>query len=97
MLTFELLQRPGQGMQRTRSSIAFWHSCWEVSEIRLEFVASKATCCGVRQRLTSFTVYIHGHLYDVIGKCSHLSCCRDQAKACSAPDPRLPSGTAVGK
>ena len=31
-----------------------------------------------------------------MGKYSHLSFRRDQTKACSAQDPRLPSGTAVG-
>ena len=97
MLTFEQLQRQGQGMQR---SSAFWHNCWEVAESRLEFAASKAACRAVCQMLTSFTLYIHNihaHMFAVIGQCSHLSCCRDQAKACSALDLRLPSGTTVGK
>ena len=60
MLTFELLQRLGQGMQRSRSSTAFWHNCYEVAEGTLELAASKAACYAVRQRLISFTVYIHG-------------------------------------
>ena len=88
MVSFELPQGPGQGMQRYRSSTAFWHSCREVAESRLKFAASKAACCAVRLILTSFTVYIHGHIYTLpIGKCSHLSFRSDQAKACSAPDP----------
>ena len=62
MLTFELLQIPNQGMQRSRSLTALWHSCWEAVESRLEFVVLKAACSVVRQRLTSFTVYIHGHM-----------------------------------
>ena len=65
MLTFQPPKRPGRGMQRSRSSTALWHSCWEVAESRLEFAASKAACCGLRQRLTSFTVYIHSHIYAV--------------------------------
>ena len=72
MLTFELLQRQGQGMQRSISLSAFWHSCWKVAGNRAEFAAMKATCSAVRQRLTSFTVYIHGHyiIYVFLGKCS---------------------------
>ena len=66
MLTFELPQGPNQGMQRYRSSTALWHSCWEIAESRLEIAASKAACCAVRQTLTSFTVYIHGHIYAVL-------------------------------
>ena len=54
MLTFELPQGPGQGMQRYKSSTAFWHSCWEAAEGRLEFATSKAACCAVRQKLNSF-------------------------------------------
>ena len=62
MLTLEPPQRPGLGMQHSRSSIALWHSCWEVAESRLEFAASKAACLGLREMLTSFTVYIHSHI-----------------------------------
>ena len=63
MLTFELPQRQGQGMQRSRSSTAFWHSSWEVAESRLEFTASKAAFCAVRQRIYLIhSVYIHGHI-----------------------------------
>ena len=62
MLPFELVQRPDVGTQRSRSMTAFWHNYWEVAESRLEFAASKAACSAVRQRLTSFTVYIHGHI-----------------------------------
>ena len=66
MLTFELPQRPGQGMQRSRSSTALRQSCWEAAESRLEFAASIAACCEVRQMLTSFTVNIHGIIHAVL-------------------------------
>ena len=97
MLTFEILHRPGQGMQRSRSSTTSWYSCWQEAENRLEVADSKAAWCAVRQMLSSLTVCIHGQVYDVMDRCSRLSFCRYQARACSAPDPRLPSWTAVGK
>ena len=99
MLTFEAPQRLGRGMQRSRSSNAPWHSCWEVAESRLEFAALKAECCVLRQMLTSFTVYLHSHIYVVQSwqQCSHFSHRRDQAEACSATDTRLLPGTAVWK
>ena len=84
MLTFELLQKPGRAMQRSRSSTALWHSCREVAEIRLEFAASKAACCGLHQMLTSLIVYIYiaVNMQSKFGSnCSHLRHCRDQAEA----------------
>ena len=58
MLTFEPKQRPGRGIQRSRSSTDLLHSCYEETESRVEFAASKAACCGLRQMLSSLTVCI---------------------------------------
>ena len=100
VLTFELPQKPGQGMQRSRSSTAFWHSRLGSSRKQTRI------CCVESSTLFSPpedvdlipSVYIHGHIQCTMlflrAKCSHLSFRRDQAEACSASDPRLPSGRA---
>ena len=86
-------------MQRTRLSTVFYHSSWEVTEIRLEFAASKAASSGACQSMSSFTMLtIHGHRHYVYPKRLTFELFnRDKAKECSVADHRLPSSTATGK
>ena len=84
MLTFEQLQRPGQGMQHSRSSTAFLAELLGSNIKQTRNCVKSSMLCSPPEVDLIHTVC---HIYAVIGKCSHLSCCRDKAKACSAPYP----------